>query len=124
MAASAKPRSVSDHRAPATARPTAVHPTLVEESPMDPPVVPPARFVGIDLHKTYLVLAAVDAQQQVVLAPRRLSFAEFDASPERHLRARPAVVFEAASNAWDLPGPIRAHRRPEAARAADVRPPP
>lgn len=76
---------------------------------MDPPVVPPTRFVGIDLHKTYLVLAAVDAQQHVVLAPRRLSFAEFGASPERHLRAGDAVVFEATSNAWHLHDRIRPH---------------
>ena len=74
---------------------------------MDPPVVRPARFVGIDLHKTYLVLAAVDAQQQVVRPPRRLPLAEFEASLAAHLRPTDAVVLEATGNAWHLHDRIR-----------------
>lgn len=32
------------------------------------------RFVALDVHRQYLVVGAVDAGQQVVLAPRRFSF--------------------------------------------------
>jgi transposase len=74
---------------------------------MDPPAVRPARFVGIDLHKTYLVLAAVDAEQQVVRPPRRLALAEFEASVATHLRPTDAVVLEATGNAWHLHDRIR-----------------
>jgi len=32
---------------------------------------PPTRFVALDIHRTYLVVGAVDPHQQVVLSPRR-----------------------------------------------------
>jgi hypothetical protein len=35
------------------------------------PVLQPRRFVGIDLHKDYVMIGAVDAQQNIVLTPRR-----------------------------------------------------
>ena len=34
---------------------------------------PIKRFVALDVHKHYLVVAAIDAELQVVLAPRKLS---------------------------------------------------
>ena len=33
------------------------------------------RFVALDVHRQYLVVGAVDSQQQVVLTPRRFGFA-------------------------------------------------
>jgi hypothetical protein len=45
---------------------------------MAPPWVSPERFVGLDLHQTDVLVAAVDAQQQIVVPPRRSSFDEFD----------------------------------------------
>ena len=36
-----------------------------------------SRFVALDIHRTYLVVGAVDAQQTVVLTPRRFGFAAF-----------------------------------------------
>ena len=64
--------------------------------------VPLSRFVGIDLHKHFVVLAAVDAHQQVVLKPRRLSLDALPVWAAAHLRADDAVVLEATSNAWYL----------------------
>lgn len=67
----------------------------------EPSTTSPTRFVGIDLHKDYLMVGAVDAQQKVVLPPRRFTWHEF-AVWQRHLAATDAVVLEATSNAWTL----------------------
>jgi transposase len=61
-----------------------------------------ARFVAIDLHKSYVMVGAVDAQQTVVLSPRRLSLSEFADWHAKHLLPSDAVVFEATANAWTL----------------------
>lgn len=59
------------------------------------------RFVGIDLHKHFVVVAAVDAQQNLVHQPsRRISLDDFPTWAAQHLGAQDAVVLEATSNAW------------------------
>src|SRR5215467_3728518 len=60
------------------------------------------RFVALDVHRQYLVVGAVDAQQHIVLAPRRFSFEAFDEWAPPHLTHADAVVLEATSNAWLL----------------------
>ena len=69
----------------------------------------PTRFVGIDLHKTYVVVGAVDAHQQVVLKPRRLTLAAFEAWATQHLGATDAVVLEATTNTWYLVDLLQPH---------------
>lgn len=64
--------------------------------------VQPLRFVGLDVHKYYVMLGAVDAQQQIVLRPRKLSYAEFELWHRQNLKATDAVVLEATGNAWHL----------------------
>src|SRR5947209_20599769 len=36
------------------------------------------RFVGLDIHRTYATVAAVDRNQQVVLTARRVDYEHFD----------------------------------------------
>jgi len=60
----------------------------------------PSRFVGLDLHKEYVVVAAVDARQQVLLKPRRISLDDLAEWAEGHLGPEDAVVLEATGNAW------------------------
>ena len=69
---------------------------------MDPANLQVTRYVGLDIHKRCVMVAAVDAQQQVVLPPRRLSWEEFDRWRPQHLRPTDAVVLEATSNAWHV----------------------
>ena len=59
-----------------------------------------ARFVALDLHKDYVMVAALDAQQQVVLAPRRVLLPQFESWAKRHLGPTDQVVLEATTNAW------------------------
>lgn len=62
----------------------------------------PTRFVGLDVHKQSIMATAVDAHQQTVLRPRRLSLAEFATWAQTHLEPTDAVVLEATTNAWPL----------------------
>lgn len=63
---------------------------------------PVTRFVGLDVHKRSVMVAAVDAQQQVVLRPLRLSWDRFALWSQQHLQPGDAVVLEATTNAWHL----------------------
>jgi transposase len=58
------------------------------------------RFVALDLHKSYVVVGAVDGQQQVVLNPRRVQLSRFESWAKKHLNPTDAVVLEVGSNAW------------------------
>ncbi len=60
------------------------------------------RFVGLDVHRRYATVAAVDSKQQVVLTVRRIDFEEFDIWIRKHLRKTDVVTLEATSNAWHL----------------------
>ncbi len=62
----------------------------------------PTRFVALDVHRKYVVVGAVDAQQHVVLTPRRFGFEAFEEWAPTHLTTSDAVVLEATSNAWLL----------------------
>jgi transposase len=69
----------------------------------------PTRFVGLDLHKDYVVLGAVDAKQKIVMPPRRFALPEFAIWQAQHLSASDAVVLEATSNAWTLYDQLVSH---------------
>jgi transposase len=60
------------------------------------------RFVGLDVHRRYATVAAVDSKQQVVLTARRIDFEDFDVWIRKHLRRTDVVTLEATSNAWHL----------------------
>jgi transposase len=60
------------------------------------------RFVGLDVHRRYATVAAVDSQQQVVLTARRIDLEEFEHWIRKHLRRTDVVTLEATSNAWHL----------------------
>ncbi len=66
------------------------------------PTEPPPRHVALDLHKEYLVVGTVDAQQRVVMPPRRFSFPEFLDWAPAQLARTDLLVLEASSHAWHL----------------------
>ena len=73
---------------------------------MNAPTLPAGRFVALDVHKAYLVVAAVDAAQQIVRHPKRVLLAEFGAWCRQHLRPTDQVVLEATLNTWQLYGDL------------------
>jgi len=63
---------------------------------------PPPRFVALDVHKSYLVIGAVDGSQTIVLPPRRVTLAQFPVWAAKHFLSNDHVVLETTTNAWDL----------------------
>jgi transposase len=59
-----------------------------------------ARFVALDLHKDYVMVAALDTHKRVVLPPRRVLLDQFAAWAVRSLQSTDQVVLEATTNAW------------------------
>ena len=67
------------------------------------------RYVGLDVHKHYVMVGAVDGNQQLVLPPRKVSLVEFKGWAQKYLQATDEVALEATTNAWyvhDLLEPI------------------
>jgi transposase len=62
----------------------------------------PQRYIGLDVHKHYLVAAGVDAEQQEVLPPRRVSLTELGAWVSKTLTRQDAVVLEMSTNSFQL----------------------
>src|SRR5919204_5710146 len=60
------------------------------------------RFVGLDIHRRYATVAAVDSKQQVVLTARRIDFEDFEVWIRKHLRRTDVVTLEATINAWQV----------------------
>lgn len=62
----------------------------------------PNRFIGLDIHKHYMVAAGVDADQNEVMSPQRVTWDRFDLWMKRTLKPRDAVVIEMTTNTWDV----------------------
>jgi transposase len=60
------------------------------------------RFIALDVHRQYVMVAAIDADQQVLLPPRRMAFPAFADWAPAHLCSSDHVVLEATANAWHL----------------------
>ena len=63
---------------------------------------PPTRFVGLDIHKHYLVAVGVDATRTLVLGPQRVAYAHLTTWVQQHLTPTDAVVLEMTTNAFQL----------------------
>jgi transposase len=58
------------------------------------------RYVAFDVHKSYVMVAAVNPAQEVVLPARRVPFSRFESWITKHLKPTDQVVLEATTNAW------------------------
>ena len=61
----------------------------------------PTRFIGLDIHKNYLVAVGVDADQNQVYGPKRVAWTEFEHWILSALTARDAIALEMTTNTWD-----------------------
>jgi hypothetical protein len=60
------------------------------------------RYLGVDLHKHYVVIGGVNAQQTVVLPPRRVELDDWSVWAQQHLRPSDVLVVEATGNTWQF----------------------
>ncbi len=68
----------------------------------DPPLQGFTRFIAIDIHKHYLMIGGIDAEQQIVLQPRKVELQRWLDWAEANLHPTDAVVLEATTNVWTL----------------------
>ena len=67
------------------------------------------RYVALDIHKHYCVVAGVDRDGRVLLAPVRVEHADLESWLKKNLQASDHVVIESTTNAWhvhDLLSPL------------------
>jgi transposase len=62
----------------------------------------PTRFIGLDVHKHYLIAVGVDAQLNPVLGPQKVRFVHLDKWMRKTLTPQDALVLEMTTNAFQL----------------------
>lgn len=62
----------------------------------------PKRYIGLDLHKYYLVATGVDEEAAVVYGPRRVELAELEEWVRKNITPEDALAVEATANAFQV----------------------
>jgi transposase len=60
------------------------------------------RYIGLDVHKHYLVALGVDAELNVVLPMRRVELSNLESWMKKYLTKQDEVVLEMTTNTWQL----------------------
>jgi len=60
------------------------------------------RYIGLDIHKEYVLAGGQNVAQEWVMQPRRISMERFQEWAIANLRKGDAVVLETTTNVWDL----------------------
>jgi transposase len=58
------------------------------------------RYIALDIHKHYSIVAGVNFESKVVLEPVRVEHANLEGWLEKHIEATDYVVIESTTNAW------------------------
>ncbi len=69
----------------------------------------PTRFVGLDVHKYYLIAVGVDAQRNLLFGPQRVALHDLDAWMAQRLTPSDEVVLEMTTNTWQLYDDLAPH---------------
>jgi transposase len=67
------------------------------------------RFIGLDVHKHYLIALGVDEQLNVVLPAQRVEFTRLEVWIQKTLTAQDAVALEMTTNTWQLYDELSPH---------------
>jgi transposase len=60
------------------------------------------RYLALDIHKYYSIVAGVNFDGKVVLEPVRVEHADLEAWLKKHIQATDYVVIESTTNAWHI----------------------
>jgi transposase len=60
------------------------------------------RYIGLDVHKQYITVGGMNAQQEIVLRPRDVAMERFARWAQENLRDTDEVVLEATTNTWEV----------------------
>jgi transposase len=67
------------------------------------------RFIGLDIHKHFMVAAGVNAARKEVLPPQRVPWESFKEWMQRSLTDQDRVVIEMTTNTWDIHDALLPH---------------
>ncbi len=60
------------------------------------------RFIGLDIHKFYMVATGVNAEQEEVMSPQKITWERFEGWVQKNLKPTDAVVMEMTTNTWEV----------------------
>ena len=60
------------------------------------------RYLALDIHKHYCVVAGVNREGQVILQPVRVEHTDLEGWLKKHLQGSDQVVIESTTNAWHV----------------------
>ena len=72
-------------------------------------MIPPTRFIGLDIHKEYLVDSGVDHNQNQVFGPVKVTWGRFENSIQKNLDQFDAVALEMTTNSWRVYDTLEPH---------------
>ena len=67
-----------------------------------PETIPIQRYIGIDIHKYYLMIGGQNIHQEWTLRPRQVQMPRFRDWAEKNLKPGDAVVIETTGSVWDI----------------------
>ncbi len=67
-----------------------------------PETIPIDRYIGIDIHKYYVMVGGQNRRQEWILRPRRIQMNRFRDWAEKNFRMSDAVVIETTGSVWDV----------------------
>ena len=69
---------------------------------MSPPDASPKRFIGLDIHKFYLIATGVDQDLNLIYGPRRIELTALERWMASDLTPQDEVVIEMTTNTWQI----------------------
>ena len=76
---------------------------------MSTPNTIPKRFIGLDVHKHYLIAIGVDADLNQIYGPKRVMLSHLDSWIQKTLDQEDALVIEMTTNTWQLYDDLSPH---------------
>ena len=74
-----------------------------------PESIPIVRYIGIDIHKYYVMVGGQNRSREWVLRPRRVQISRFHDWAEKNFWPTDAVVVEATGSVWDIYDIVEPH---------------
>ena len=72
-------------------------------------MIHPTRFIGLDIHKEYLVASGVDHDQNQIFGPVKVTWGRFENSIRKNLNRFDAVALEMTTNSWQVHYTLEPH---------------
>jgi transposase len=76
---------------------------------MIPEKPPPKRFIGLDVHKHYLIATGLDADLHQVYGPQRVQLDRLESWMRKTLTQEDAIALEMTTNTWQVYDELRPH---------------